>query len=68
MTGQARAWFNVSPFTKNFPELVEELGAEAIVVLVDGFAAVGGAQWIDSPAIGNYGTYFCDEVVGLVDR
>jgi S-formylglutathione hydrolase FrmB len=67
MTGQARAWFNVAPFTKNFPDLVEELGAEVIVVLVDGFAAVGGAQWIDSPAIGNYGTYFCEEVVALAD-
>jgi hypothetical protein len=67
MTGQARAWFNVAPFAQNFPDAVDELGAELIVVLVDGFTAVGGAQWIDSPAIGNYGTYFCEEVVGLVD-
>jgi S-formylglutathione hydrolase FrmB len=68
MTGQARAWFNVSPFSRSFPELVEELAVEAIVVLVDGFTAVGGAQWIDSPATGSYGTYFCEEVVGLVDE
>ena len=27
LTGQARAWFNVSPFAKNFPELVDEAGA-----------------------------------------
>ncbi len=67
LTGQSRAWFNVAPFARNFPELVEELGAEAVVVLVDGFTALGGAQWIDSPAIGQYGRYFCDEVVALVD-
>jgi hypothetical protein len=67
LTGQGRAWFNVAPFARNFPELVEELAPEAVVVLVDGFTALGGAQWIDSPAIGDYGTYFCDEVVGLVD-
>jgi S-formylglutathione hydrolase FrmB len=68
LTGQARAWFNVSPFAKTFPELVEEAGAEAVVVLVDAFTAVGGSQFIDSPAIGAYGTYFCEEVVPFVDE
>ena len=67
MTGQARAWFNVAPFSRNVPQMIEELGPEAIVVLVDGFTAVGGAQWIDSPATGRYGTYFCDEIVPFVD-
>jgi len=67
MTGQARAWFNVSPFAPSFPEVVEGLGLEAIIVAVDGFTALGGAQWIDSPAIGDYGRYFCEDVVGLVD-
>ena len=50
MFGQARAWFNVSPFQKNVPETIDELAPEAIVVLVDGFTSVGGAQWLDSPA------------------
>ena len=36
-------------------------------MLVDGFTSVGGAQWLDSPATGRYGTYFCDEVVPFVD-
>ncbi len=67
MTGQGRAWFNVSPFAKNVPALVDELGLDAIVVLVDGWTAIGGSQWIDSPAIGNYGTYLCEDVVGFVD-
>jgi hypothetical protein len=67
LTGRAEAWFNVSPFAQGFPELVEETGVEAIVVLVDAFTAIGGSQFIDSPAIGQYGTYFTDEVVPFVD-
>jgi S-formylglutathione hydrolase FrmB len=67
LIGQARSWFNVVPFGRNFPELVEDAGFEAVIVLVDGFTAVGGAQWIDSPGIGQYGTYFCEEIVPFVD-
>jgi S-formylglutathione hydrolase FrmB len=67
MTGQARGWFNVSPFASNVPELVDASRLEAIVVIADAWTALGGAQWIDSPATGRYGTYFCDEVVGFVD-
>jgi S-formylglutathione hydrolase FrmB len=67
MTSQARAWFNVSPFAPNLPDMIESSNVEAIVVAVDGFTSLGGAQWIDSPAIGNYGTYLCEDVVGFVD-
>jgi S-formylglutathione hydrolase FrmB len=67
MTGQARAFFNVSPFAPSLAALLDRAGLEAIVVLVDGFTRLGGAQWIDSPAIGAYGTYLCDEVVPAVD-
>jgi S-formylglutathione hydrolase FrmB len=67
MTGQARAWFNVSPFTPSFVEEIDALAPEAIVVLVDGFTALGGSQWIDSERIGNYGRYLCEDVVGYVD-
>ena len=67
MTGQVRGWFNVSPFVPNLPETIDSMGLEAVVVLVDGFTALGGAQWIDSPAVGRYGTYLCEDVVSLVD-
>jgi S-formylglutathione hydrolase FrmB len=67
-TGQARAWFNVSPFDKPFPELLEDAGIEAVVVLVDAFTALGGSQFLDSPAIGLYGAYLTDDVVPLVDQ
>jgi len=68
LTGQVRAWFNVSPFARNFPEELEAAGIEVVVVLVDAFTAVGGSQFIDSPAIGAYGTYFTEEVVPFVDE
>jgi S-formylglutathione hydrolase FrmB len=68
LTGQVRAWFNVSPFAKSFPDEIEEAGIEVIVVLLDAFTAVGGSQFIDSPAIGAYGTYFTEEVVPFVDQ
>lgn len=68
MLGQARSWFNVAPFWANLPARIERLELEAVVVLVDGFTSLGGAQWIDSPAIGDYGRYLCDEVVPFVDE
>jgi S-formylglutathione hydrolase FrmB len=67
LTGTAPAWFNVRPWVKSFPELVDELAPEAIVVLVDAFTAVGGSQFLDSPAVGRYHTYLCDELVPWID-
>ena len=67
MTSQARAWFNVSPFTPSLAEQLDALSLDAVLVAVDGFTSLGGAQWIDSPAIGDYGRYLCDDVVGYVD-
>jgi hypothetical protein len=67
MTGVARAWFNVRPWETSFPDAVTELAPEAIVVLVDAFTALGGSQFVDSPAIGRYHTYLCDEIVPFVD-
>jgi S-formylglutathione hydrolase FrmB len=62
-----RAWFNVSPWTESFAEAVERLRPEAVVVFVDAFTAVGGSQFLDSPGIGRYHTYLCEEVVPFVD-
>jgi enterochelin esterase-like enzyme len=64
----ARSWFNVTPFERSYPEDVEALAPEAVVVLVDGWTSVGGSQWIDSEGVGRYGTYLCDEVVSFVDE
>lgn len=68
MTAQARSMFNVSPFEPTVAQLIEQASLELIVAVPDGYSSLGGAQWVDSPAIGNYGSYLCDEVVGTVDR
>lgn len=72
LTGMVEAWLNRKPFQPNVPELVDALFADgatppAIVVYVDAFTALGGSQFVDSPAIGRYHTYLCDEVVPFVD-
>lgn len=63
----ARWWFNVEPFVRSYPEEIDALAPNAVVVLVDGWTSVGGSQWIDSAGVGRYGTYLSDEVVTFVD-
>src|SRR5919108_2123123 len=67
LIGRVEAWFNVQPFAKNFPQLVDELAPPCVVVLVDAFTALGGSQFLDSPAVGRYHTYICDDVVPWID-
>ena len=73
-TGQLDMWRNRAPFgAKTFPELADELFASGdtppcILVWVDAWTALGGSQFLDSPAIGRYHTYLCDEVVPWVDE
>jgi S-formylglutathione hydrolase FrmB len=66
-TGTAPAWFNIRPFQRSIPEQIDAAAPEGIVVLVDAFTAIGGSQYIDSPAIGNYHTYLCDDLVPWID-
>ena len=63
----AASWFNVEPFERSYPEEIDRLAPEAVVVLVDAWTSVGGSQWIDSHGIGRYGTYLQKEVVPFVD-
>jgi S-formylglutathione hydrolase FrmB len=67
MTGMADAWFNTEPWARSYPDRISELAPDAVVVLVDAFTAVGGSQFLDSPAIGNYHSYLCEELVPHVD-
>jgi S-formylglutathione hydrolase FrmB len=65
-------WRNRSAFRPNVLELVDDLFAEqgcppARVVFVDAWTSYGGSQFLDSPAVGRYHTYLCDEVVPFVD-
>jgi putative esterase len=72
-TGQIDMWRNRSAFRPTVPELVDRLFAEegcppALVVFVDAWTSYGGSQFLDSPGVGNYHTYLCDEVVAFVDE
>jgi len=73
-TGQLDMWRNRAPFgAKTFPELCDELFASGeappcVVVWVDAWTSVGGSQFLDSPALGRYHTYLCDELVPWVDE
>jgi len=66
-SGMVRAWFNVRPWQRSFPDEVDALAPDAIVVLVDAWTAIGGAQFLDATPIGRYHSYLCDELVPFVD-
>jgi Putative esterase len=68
LTGQLDMWWNRVAFRRNFPELLDELAPECVVVFVDAWTSLGGSQFIDSPGTGRYGSYLCDEVVAFVDE
>jgi enterochelin esterase-like enzyme len=62
---------NFKPWEPNLLERYEALlpqgCGEAILVLPDCFTRLGGSQYIDSPALGDYQRYLADDVLGLVD-
>lgn len=64
-------WAHRSMFKHTAPELIDEVfsaGAPpCIVVYVDAWTALGGSQFVDSPATGKYHTYLCEDVVRFVD-
>ncbi|HUP98719.1 MAG TPA: alpha/beta hydrolase-fold protein [Usitatibacter sp.] len=64
------AWKN---FSENVPERVARLVFEkrmppVIMVFPDCFTALGGNQYVNSSAIGNYADYLTKEIVPFVDR
>jgi S-formylglutathione hydrolase FrmB len=72
LTGQIDMWRNRHAFRPSVVELVDELFARddvppAVVVFVDAWTSLGGSQFLDSPATGDYHTYLCDEIVPWVD-
>jgi S-formylglutathione hydrolase FrmB len=72
LTGQLDMWRNRSALRKNFPELADEMMAAGesppcIVVWVDAWTSLAGAQFLDSPGTGRYHTYLCEEIVPWVD-
>lgn len=66
-TGQLDMWRNRSAMRPTYLELIADLELPCLVVFVDAWTSLGGSQFVDSPAVGRYHTYLCDEVVPWVD-
>jgi hypothetical protein len=71
-SGQLDGWLARKPFEPLFVERLDAMFAvgdspEAVVVFVDAWTSLGGAQFLNSAATGNYMDYLCDEVVPFVD-
>lgn len=72
-TGSGLAHANWKPFSENVPERAARLIHEgkmgpAILVFPDCFTALGGNQYVNSSAIGNYADYLTRELIPFVDR
>ncbi|MEO5700901.1 MAG: alpha/beta hydrolase-fold protein [Casimicrobiaceae bacterium] len=72
-TGSGLAHTNWRPFDENVPERVARLIHErrmgpAILVFPDCFTSLGGNQYVNSSAVGNYADYLLRELIPLVDR
>jgi enterochelin esterase-like enzyme len=71
-TGSGLSHVGWKPFVENLPERAARLIHEgkmgpAIIVFPDCFTALGGNQYINSSAIGNYADYLTREIIPLVD-
>ena len=72
-TGSGLSHTNWKPFGDNVPERAARLIREqkmgpAIIVFPDCFTALGGNQYVNSSAIGNYADYLTREIIPFVDR
>src|SRR5712692_5395536 len=72
-TGSGLAHVAWKPFGDNVPERAARLIREgkmgpAIIAFPDCFTALGGNQYVNSPAIGNYADYLTRELIPFVDR
>ena len=71
-TGTARGALNYGPWKENIAERFDRLIAarkapEALLVVIDGFTAYGGSQYLNSTATGLYEDFAVREVVEFVD-
>ena len=72
-TGSGLSHANWQAFSENLPERAARLIHEGkmgpvILVLPDCFTALGGNQYVNSSAIGNYADYLTREIIPFVDR
>jgi len=72
-TGSGMSHLNWKPFSDNVAERAARLIHEgrmgpAIIVFPDCFTSLGGNQYVNSSAIGNYADYLLQEIIPFVDR
>jgi enterochelin esterase-like enzyme len=72
-TGSGKSHTNWRAFDENVPERAARLVHErkldpCIIVFPDCFTALGGNQYINSSAIGNYADYLTRELIPFVDK
>ncbi|OGA23886.1 MAG: hypothetical protein A3I02_07965 [Betaproteobacteria bacterium RIFCSPLOWO2_02_FULL_67_26] len=72
-TGSGLSHTGWKPFGDNVPERAARLVREGrmgpvIIVFPDCFTALGGNQYVNSPAIGDYADYLTREIIPFVDR
>jgi len=72
-TGSGLAHANWKPFGDNVPERAARLIREqkmgpVVIVFPDCFTALGGNQYVNSSAIGDYADYLTREIIPFVDR
>jgi S-formylglutathione hydrolase FrmB len=70
--GRVDGYWNWVGWVPPVPRLIDDLFSDpevppAIVVLVDAWTAIGGSQYLNSPATGQYLDYLAQDVVGAVD-
>jgi len=71
--GSALQWLNVSAFAPNVVERVDALISAGqippcLCVFIDGWTALGGSQWLNTEAQGNYFNYVTQDVVHFVEE
>jgi S-formylglutathione hydrolase FrmB len=71
-TGQADAWLNRPTLEATMIERLDSMFAagdcpDAVVVFVDAWTSRGGSQFLNSPSLGRYEDYLCEEVVPFID-
>ncbi|HEX3802713.1 MAG TPA: alpha/beta hydrolase-fold protein [Solirubrobacteraceae bacterium] len=71
-SGQLDAWLARKSFEPTTVERIDATFAEAgcpeaVVVFVDAWTSLGGSQFLNSSATGNYTDYLCDEIVPFID-
>jgi S-formylglutathione hydrolase FrmB len=72
-TGFGRLLLNADAFAEPLDQRLDRLIASgtmppSIVVLPNCFTRLGGSQYLNSPAVGNYEDYVIEELVGFVDE